>query len=488
MGNEVKPELANKKRVLIAGGVYDKTFAIVRSCIEDKINICGIVAFKKDFEKKDEKFPVPVWFYEQLLNPKFKSTQYHAGYEDCLRSLLADPRTAYFCERYHGIKMHNGIFNQTVQVEVACWNSLAILSESRPDRVIFMNLPHKLITWIFGRCVEFLGIPTYFAVKSSLPWRYWAVKGIDEQDVVDIYKANYASACGNGPSERAIQFVEKKKQSYEIGIPEAQKNKLEKNDGRIWSWKKELYQALSWDPLKLLINIINLKRKYGLFKVYNNLSEPVQLNEPYIVFFLHYQPEATTLPRGLGYTQQWLAVRALHAALPSGCKLVVKEHPSTFLKPIKAVRDNRFYKAMAALPQVILAPLEADPFKLIDSSLAVVTLTGTAGFEAVCRGKPVLILGAAKYKDCPGTFFVSSIAQMARALQQIISAGERPAKEKLYAYLSWVESLSITGLSGDGKDDPGKKNIREIAKIKIWESLIRMEEDPLPVSFGSSNG
>ena len=48
------------------------------------------------------------------------------------------------------------------------------------------------------------------------------------------------------------------------------------------------------------------------------------------VFFLHFQPERTTLPEGYGFAQQLAAIIALDGALPEGTKLYVKEHPTTF--------------------------------------------------------------------------------------------------------------------------------------------------------------
>jgi len=235
--------------------------------------------------------------------------------------------------------------------------------------------------------------------------------------------------------------------------------------------------------------MLRLKRKYKLYNVYSRLAGPVPLSEPYIVFFLHYQPEATTLPRGYAYVQQWLAVRALASVLPAGCKLVVKEHPSIFLNNItETTRDASFYKAMVGLPQVILASLNADPFDLADKSLAVVTLTGSAGFEALCRNRPVLVFGAAAYRECPGVFFVNNIAQISVALKEILTGRVSSTTEELYHYLQWVERNSVEGPHTTDDSDPHDMVDRFDAKLIIWERLIRINHEPSAVSYGDYIG
>lgn len=465
------PSLSGKARILIASGFSANRFDL-RACLDKSVNICGIMTKSKKKENIGTKLPVPLWLYEQLfeLSPEFSSTNVHEQYEGCLRSVLSDPRTVYFCERFYGKQWDNSTFNNTVQVELACWNSLAILKETSPDRLVFTSLAHRLPTWIFGRCAEYLGIPTYFAVESPLPWRFWAIKGIDQQQVVDVCSDQVGRHRDN-LSEETFNYIEKNSQSYTTGMPPDQKKIL---DDGIWSWKRELQQILSWRPIKLAINTHRLKRKYKLFKTYNKLSKTAWLSDRYIVFFLHYQPEETTLPRGLGYVQQWLAIRALAAALPDGCKLVIKEHPAIFGLS-DYTRDKSVYEAIAGLPHVTIAPIEADPFELIDSSIAVVTLTGTAGFQAICRGRPVLVFGAAAYKDCPGVYAVHNIQEVSNALQTIISGKDNPTRAKLYEYLKWVEKYSVEGLYGNDK--------REHPQLKIWERLIMAENEPPVVSF-----
>lgn len=482
MNNENStPFRSRKTRVLIAGGFSYNTFGLVQSCLNEGVNICGIIAHRSNVRLAGEKLTVPLWFYDQLVesSPELNPTNIHDQYEACLRSILSDPRTAYFSERYYGKQWDNSFFNDTVQVELACWNSLAILKETSPDRLVYMGVTHKLTTWVFGLCAEFLGIPTYFSTYSPLPWRFWAVKGIDEQQVVSLCATDEVDPSAE-LSDDGIKYVEKYTQRYETGIPIYQK---ELNHKGIWSWKREIKETLSWRPVKLAINTHRLNKKYELFKTYNKLCKPVPLSDQYVVLFLHYQPEATTLPLGGGFVQQWLIVRALAAALPAGCKLVVKEHPTIFILN-EYTRDKSLYEVIAGMPQVSLTPIDADPFALIDSSMAVATVTGTAGFQAISRGRPVLVFGAAAYRDCPGAFAVSNTEQISNALQKIGSGEANPTKNMLYDYLKWVERYSVSGLNGIDTDDPFDIVAQGDAQTKMWERLVRAEIDPPLVTYG----
>ncbi|AHI30165.1 hypothetical protein AU14_13745 [Marinobacter similis] len=135
--------------------------------------------------------------------------------------------------------------------------------------------------------------------------------------------------------------------------------------------------------------------------------------------FLHFQPERTSIPEGGRYAPQINAVKALRDALPEATELVVKEHPSMFmLKSKRSFRHPDFYRILASMRGVALVDERMASFDLIDESEAVVTLTGTVGFEALCRGTPVIVMGDAAYRSYPGVVdlydrpMVESIWQM----------------------------------------------------------------------------
>jgi len=90
--------------------------------------------------------------------------------------------------------------------------------------------------------------------------------------------------------------------------------------------------------------------------------------------------------------------RSVGARMPEGHLIYVKENP----KQTEKQRGPLFYNRLRALKNVRVVPLRESSVELIRGSLAVATITGTAGWEALFHGKPVLVFGSAWYREFPG--------------------------------------------------------------------------------------
>ena len=120
-------------------------------------------------------------------------------------------------------------------------------------------------------------------------------------------------------------------------------------------------------------------------------DEP-RLNESFILFPLHLQPEATTSLLAPMYLDQPSLVRQVARSLPIDCKLYVKEHPS-----MVGQRALSYYKRFSDISSVRLISPWTDSHKLIQESKLVTTITGTAGLEALFYKTPVLAFGEPSY-------------------------------------------------------------------------------------------
>ncbi len=145
----------------------------------------------------------------------------------------------------------------------------------------------------------------------------------------------------------------------------------------------------------------------------------------YIYFPLHYQPEATTSPMGGQFVNQPLAVEILSRL---GIPILVKEHPS-----ISGNRSIEYYKHLQSLPNVVLVKQDVSSHALIDNALAVATITGTAGWEAILRGKPTMLFGYIYYQYAPGVFRVQSVEDAQQALEKIRNFS--PCRDEIKAFL-----------------------------------------------------
>lgn len=154
---------------------------------------------------------------------------------------------------------------------------------------------------------------------------------------------------------------------------------------------------------------------------FKNVSSRPDLAHNYIYIPLHYQPERTTMPEGNVFNRQFLMVDLLDKSLPQDWHLYDKEHPSQFESELDGERERSGYnyKDLNALSNVELINLGMDPYKLIDNAEAMLTVTGTPGWESVVRGTPVMVFGNPWYRECPGVYHVEKESDIVDALSEI---------------------------------------------------------------------
>ena len=167
-----------------------------------------------------------------------------------------------------------------------------------------------------------------------------------------------------------------------------------------------------------------------------------------VYFPLHLEPEATTSEFGGAYKDQINAIEAMSAALPEDWVLVLKENPKqTFF-----YRSPEFHARIEANPRIQWAAPTEDSLALIERCQFVATITGTAGYEAIVRGKPVVHFGDAWYASVSGAFDFASMprpeqvaaftierSQLRRDLENLLS---HAADGVIYSQFQAVSKLS----------------------------------------------
>ena len=184
--------------------------------------------------------------------------------------------------------------------------------------------------------------------------------------------------------------------------------------------------------------LLDLKR-FELFGFYENHAIEPDLNQKYIYVALHYQPEATTMPLAGMFANQLLIVQMLAYCVPDDVLICVKEHPNqdAFYRSIK------FYQEILAIPNVRLITRKYNTFELTKHSLAVATATGTVGWEALFKGKPVLMFGHYVYQYAPGVLQISTIEDCQKAIHKIINENFKPDPDDLKLFLQALEETSF---------------------------------------------
>jgi len=203
---------------------------------------------------------------------------------------------------------------------------------------------------------------------------------------------------------------------------------------------KQINLRINWDD--------DFREKEILFDFYNRNVSSYNSKDKYIYIPLHMQPELTTSPLGGIFTDQLLMVKLLSYHLPKGYFLYVKEHPEQIKisEMYKLTRNNDFYQELLSLKNVKLISLEEDTYKLINGAVAIASVTGTAGFEGLFRGKPFLMFGNYLTKYAPGTFCVRNNVDCKLAIEKILKCNQEMITHRdLKIYFKALEKFLFLG-------------------------------------------
>lgn len=168
-------------------------------------------------------------------------------------------------------------------------------------------------------------------------------------------------------------------------------------------------------------------RKYDKIEFNNNVE--------YFYYPLHVEPEATISYFGDCFDDQTMIIARIAHSLKLNQKLIVKEHPQQ-RGPLLTKRYQELKKKFSNL---IFIDGSVSGYDIFKHTKCLVTLNGTAGFEALVCGIPVIMFGQAFYRDCPGV----TICENFRDLKQIIrnDAYVIPNREQVKIFVAKIYSL-----------------------------------------------
>lgn len=349
------------------------------------------------------------------------------AYPDIVRYVLNDSSTYHILKRKISAK---SLYEIDLYAERVIYWCIDKLLSNNIDCVIHHNTPHEVVSYLFSKVAEFLKIPIYIIRQSPIPWRAYIQNGAFNGRLIERKE----KAKREADYELMRNFLNKKTHDYNDAIPDYEKERLVRLKGRFWDWKKELGIALNRkkNPVK---SFYSLYLKYKLYSFFQSkVSGKEKWSSKFVTFYLHYQPERTTLPEGGVYNQQFVAIRLLRLLLPSEISIIVREHPSTFRNSFSlSTRSELFYSRIASLDNVHWCPLELDSFKVLDGSLFISTITGTVATEASMRGKCTLYFGDADYQGMHGTYPIQDVLDNQNLLPQIIDQKLNPKIEEVIA-------------------------------------------------------
>lgn len=239
-------------------------------------------------------------------------------------------------------------------------------------------------------------------------------------------------------------------------------------------WKRLFIRQMAMDKHSnmLMWQYARLRHRYSakqLKKFYEDHSLKVDLNQNYVYFPLHLQPELTTQPEAQMFEDQLLALETIVKAAPDNWDIYVKENPRQYDatlnegtgRSFRTIDDMRDILAISS--KIKLVPQNIKSADLIANAKAIVVLTGTAGWESLISGKPCITLAHPWYSPCNSCIKVQSPHEMYEAFNEIQKISNEDVRRDLACYLHYyAEQLIVATLSDDANVDFNTRPVSEL--------------------------
>lgn len=382
------------------------------------------------------------------------------------------------------------------------WNDYIV--KHKINGLILHNVPHAHSTFMLYALCKAYDIPVIFSmlmpvIKGGYLNKY-LTGDIEEtgHNFLELYNSNYESYKNlneadivlnsnfqlyfdeyfkkNDDVRRVIVFENKKNLNNLIKLAKAYKER-----SKIYITQRR-YRILANKAL----NLVKIRiHKFKILGYVEKLEREAELNQKYVFFPLHCQPEASTLPLAGVYNDQLLIIYLISSLLPEGVLLYVKEHPAYWnldqrYESVNESRSKDYYDSICKLKNVRLIKHEHSSLTLIDNCYCLITATGSAGLEALFRGKPVMTFGNTFYSFAKGAYRVHSREDCKCAIDEIFGNEKIEITRKdLKILLKTLETIVISIGVGEGSHLEGYPDMsyEECARITVdgWLNFIKQK-------------
>jgi hypothetical protein len=381
-----------------------------------------------------------------------------------------------FIDMYSRVNLHNSVnynefnFHQYLDhfnLMINYYYGLFIDNEI--DLLIQNNSPHAGYDFIPHILAKEMGIKTLYLGQTSFPNRFFHYWEFEDFGTFQTTKKLFEP-------QPQIKIENK----YEKDLPYMKVNRRDgfkfSNIKGLSSLNMELSKYVPGFQMLKELTKSNYRRqayyRYKLKQEYESnrkkLTNQVDLQQPFVYFALHLQPEKTTSSYGGKYSDQALALEHLSSILPKGWNIYVKENP----KQTYFMRNPEFFRRLERIPNLKMVGPGFNTYDLIKNAKICATISGTVGWESITGGKPALIFGwGVWYKTLPGVYSFSPELDLEEISKQTVDFDELQAKfDELTAKLA--PGITLTeNYPAYYKDYDAEENKVQVAKS--LEKIIR---------------
>ncbi len=308
----------------------------------------------------------------------------------------------------------------------------SVLKNQNIDLIIFPSIPHRVFDYVIYLVAQRLNIP--FLTFKYTPFRGYLIPLISTiTEIPNLTEGNSSNMLNEKVNAYFSNILSKSYEDVEPEYIQAQKKVASKSFGKrvfektlktpgnifhlfdtfpiFWKRKDKSLEESSYTRFQIYQKEMAANRyKKNLKKYYESIVTQPDYKKDYILVGLHYQPEATSIPSGNIYADQYLLIQSLLKHTEPTTEIYVKEHPSQFLPQLDGHtgRIKEFYTSLLKEKRVRFLPLTEDNFTLIEHSKAVATIISNIALEALVKGKPVILFGNAWYEHFHGALKITS--------------------------------------------------------------------------------
>ncbi len=371
--------------------------------------------------------------------------------------------------------------------------------------VLITSVPHQCHNYIIYALAKIYGVKIRFFLKNSIANRNLPLDNLDGEltkvsetyhqlceeatnielapDVEEYYQImkkrdvlNEVSMINGGTTKKGLSN-RAKEQYYRFFTLSGRWNnnkshikhlitdRFVKHDKSLAEWhRSELqYYHILYKRFK------NKQKQFRGIKYYESLATSEVQDEKYLVYYLHYTPEATTMPQAGVFADQELVITLLDYYLAKlGIKLYVKEHY------IQVKRPKWFYDKLSALSNTRLISSGIDSVKLSSTAIASATCDGSIIQESIINSRPVLAFGTGAFSYAPGVYRCANGEDIIRSVKEILN-GVTIDQNNVRRYFKAFEMNTVLAKTEVSASLTGMPTISEEESLKNLADYIIQE-------------
>lgn len=311
---------------------------------------------------------------------------------------------------------------------------LAFLQRHRIDYFLCVDIPHEMTDYVIAELCRTLGVGTlsftqmgidaviavahYTEVGTERQARMSELSAQRREDLHRVMTTRIAHARGEQTTPAKPFYANQAwMKTHDRNVKARQRGRLR---AKLPGLLGKLTDPAAWNYLYYLLwyrPVVEKRRQQRYWRAYEKITDrEVDFDRPYVYLPLHYQPEMTTSPLAERYNDQYLMAFTLLAAFPEDVHVYVKEYPRQRLPG----RSLDYWEYFPQSDRIHFMPVSVDSGRLQEHAVATATATGTAGFEALWKSKPVLVFGNAYYQRAPGAFRIRTVSDARAAAKAIL--------------------------------------------------------------------